>query len=133
MGLLYLGVKSANAHKPENLCGLMQQKSISFSCAVPRWAGVCCASPEPRDPGSSPHPHASVPPVGVSTAWQWEEREEGVDAWVEGLDVAPSLLSLRWGPGVTLLLEPADVVWPCAQEEGKSAWPLMLTSLSLPW
>lgn len=34
--------------------------------------------------------------AGVFMAWQWEERKEGTEGWAQGLDVAPSLLSLNW-------------------------------------
>lgn len=61
----------------------------------------------PRFPPSC----VSVLLVAVFMACQWEERKEDVEGWAEGLGVAPSLLSLNWGPGLALLQEwSGDVV-----------------------
>lgn len=71
--------------------------------------------------------------AGVFMAWQWEERKEDTEVWAQGLDVAPSLLSLNWGPGLTLLQERSGMWSSHVPRKKRKAWALMRMSLSLPW
>lgn len=71
--------------------------------------------------------------AGVFVAWQWEERKEDTEVWAQSLDVAPSLLSLNWGPGLTLFQERLGMWSSHVPRKKRQAWALMRLSLSLPW